>query len=178
MAEEKKGIAALKEKTAVKKSKFTDVPKGAYYAPALEWAVENGITGGTGEGAFSPNAPCTREQAAAMLWRSKGSPEPAGAENPFTDIAGSDFSKAILWAYSGKITGGTSETTFSPEKNCTKGQALTFLLRSTGKASAGPEEAVKWAREKGILEGQPDFDADADCTRSDIVLYLYRAQKA
>ena len=178
MADKKEGVSSLKEKMAVKKPKFTDVPQGAYYAAALEWAVEKGVTGGTGDGAFSPNAPCTREQAAAMLWRSKGSPEPSGADNPFTDIAGSDYAKAILWAYENKITGGTGAAAFSPAQSCTKAQALTFLLRARGQGAAGPDEAVKWAQEKGLTEGQPNFDAASPCTRSDMVLYLFRAQNA
>ena len=108
---------------------FTDVVKGSYYETAVLWAVENGITNGTSETTFSPNAPCTRAQTVTFLWRSQGKPA-AGTANPFTDVAKDTYyTDAVLWAVENGITEGTSETTFSPDEDCTRAQTVTFLYR-------------------------------------------------
>ena len=109
---------------------FKDVPAGKYYTKAVLWAYGKRIAGGTSANTFSPMDPCTRAQAMTFLWRLAGSPEPTTNKNPFTDVsAGKYYTKAVLWAYGNKITGGTTKTTFSPNKNCTRAQALTFLYR-------------------------------------------------
>ncbi|MEY8230887.1 S-layer homology domain-containing protein [Oscillospiraceae bacterium 50-16] len=111
---------------------FTDVSANAYYAEAVQWAVSNGITSGTGANVFSPDAPCTRAQAMMFLYRAEKSPAVSG-EVPFGDVSpDAYYADAVNWAVEKKITGGTSETTFSPEKTCTRGQIVTFLYAALG----------------------------------------------
>ena len=108
---------------------FSDVPASAYYAKAVAWAVENGITTGTGDGMFSPDAVCTRAQAVTFLWRYEKAPV-ASRSNPFTDVAAdSYYADAVLWAVKEDITKGTTNTTFSPGVDCTRAQIVTFLWR-------------------------------------------------
>ena len=114
-------------------SPFTDVPADAYYAAAVQWAYEQGITGGTSATTFSPDASCTRAQMATFLWRNAGSPTPEGSASPFTDVpADVYYTQAVQWAYEQGITGGTSATTFSPDASCTRAQMVTFLYRFFG----------------------------------------------
>ena len=109
---------------------FTDVPAGSYYYDAVLWAVENGITKGTSDAAFSPDKTCTRAQIVTFLWRSQNAPA-AGSSNPFADIAASDYyAGAVLWAVKNDITKGTGATTFSPDADCTRAQIVTFLWRT------------------------------------------------
>ena len=111
---------------------FTDVAEGSYYHDAVLWAVENGITKGTSDTAFSPNATCTRGQIVTFLWRSQKSPA-AGSVNPFTDVAADAYyANAVLWAAENGVTSGTTGTTFSPNDNCTRAQIVTFLFRCLG----------------------------------------------
>ena len=113
-------------------SSFADVPADSYYAKAVAWAVENGITTGSGDGMFSPNATCTRAQAMTFIWRSQKSVAAAGA-NPFTDVAADAYyAGAVQWAVENGVTNGTSDTTFSPNTNCTRAQIVTFLYRCLG----------------------------------------------
>ena len=113
-------------------SSFADVPADGYYAKAVAWAVEQGITKGTSDTTFSPNATCTRAQIVTFLWRSQKSPV-AGTVNPFTDVAADAYyANAVLWAAENGITGGTTATTFSPNANCTRAQIVTFLFRCLG----------------------------------------------
>ena len=108
---------------------FTDVPAGSYYYDAVLWAIENGVTKGTSDTTFSPNANCSRGQIVTFLWRSQKSPD-AAAANPFTDVAANAYyTSAVLWAVEKSITGGTSATTFSPSANCTRAQIVTFIYR-------------------------------------------------
>ena len=109
---------------------FTDVPADAYYAKAVLWAVEQGITTGKSKTKFGVGSPCTREQVVTFLWRAEGKPEPESTVNPFTDVSEESYAyKAILWAVEKGITKGTSKTKFSPAKTCTRGQVVTFLYR-------------------------------------------------
>ena len=111
---------------------FSDVPADAYYAEAVRWAASLGITTGTGNGMFSPDATCTRAQAMAFIWRSQKSAAADGA-NPFNDVAADAYyADAVLWAVANGITNGTSDTTFSPNANCTRAQIVTFLFRCLG----------------------------------------------
>ena len=110
-------------------SSFEDVPEDSYYAEAVAWAVENGVTLGTSETTFSPDAYCTRAQIITFLWRAQKSPA-ADIENPFTDVeSGTYYYDAVLWAVDEKVTAGTSATTFSPDLDCSRGQIVTFLYR-------------------------------------------------
>ena len=109
---------------------FIDVPAGSYYYDAVLWAVENGITKGTSDTAFSPGKTCTRAQIVTFLWRSQNAPA-AGSSNPFTDVAAGDYyAGAVLWAVKENVTKGTGSTTFSPDDNCTRAQIVTFLWRT------------------------------------------------
>ena len=110
---------------------FTDVPVGSYYYDAVLWAVGNGITKGTSDTTFSPNMTCTRAQIVAFLWRSEKSPA-AGTANPFADVkSDAYYADAVLWAVKENITKGTTNTTFSPDADCTRAQIVTFLYRFT-----------------------------------------------
>ena len=178
--------------TFVKKSAqtFVDVPENAYYAPAVNWAVEKGVTEGTSATTFSPDAACTRAQIVTFLYRAAGSPAVKSTVNPFTDVTASDYYyNAVLWAVENGITTGTSETTFSPNESCTRAQCVTFLYRAVGSAATAKASftdvsadayyapAVDWAVEKGVTTGTSatTFSPDAACTRAQIVTFLYRA---
>ena len=112
---------------------FTDVKADDYFAKAVAWAVEKGITDGTSATTFSPADPCTRAHVVTFLCRAEGNPK-GGSDNPFGDVAkGEYYTDAVLWAVSQKITDGTSDTTFSPADPCTRGQIVTFLFRDLAK---------------------------------------------
>lgn len=114
-------------------SNFTDVPADAYYAKAVAWAVENGITGGTGDGKFSPDATCTRAQAVTFLYRASGSPAVSG-NAAFTDVAADAYyAAAVTWAEKNGITGGIGGELFGSDQSCTRGQIVTFLYRARNK---------------------------------------------
>lgn len=162
--------------TAAKKSVFTDVAPSAYYADAVEWAVQKGITSGTTETTFTPNNPCHRGHAATFLWRSKGSPAPKSANNPFADVsADSPFYKAILWATENKIIEPKSANAYEPAAPCTRGEVLTYLYRAEGKSGATEADAIKWANLKKLLAGFAG-GSNVPCTRADIVTFLYRVK--
>ena len=109
-------------------SSFADVPASAYYAKAVAWAIENGITTGTGDGKFSPDATCTRAQAVTFLFRiSKTSADGTPA---FSDVAtDAYYAEAVKWATDNGITNGISGGLFGPDNDCTRGQIVTFLWR-------------------------------------------------
>ena len=110
-------------------SSFTDVPADAFYAKAVAWAVENGITSGTGEGKFSPDATCTRAQAVTFLYRANGSPAVSG-NSAFTDVAADAYyAAAVKWAEKNGITGGIGGGLFGSDNDCTRAQIVTFLWR-------------------------------------------------
>ena len=169
---------------------FVDVATGSYYEDAVDWAVENGITKGTTATTFSPNATCTRAQAVTFLWRAAGSPEPETRAMPFADIpVGSYYYDAVLWAVENGITKGTSDTTFSPNMTCSRAQIVAFLWRSEKSPAAGTAnpfadvkstayyaDAVLWAVKENITKGTTSttFSPNADCTRAQIVTFLYR----
>ena len=111
-------------------SSFTDVPADAFYAKAVAWAVENGITGGTGDGKFSPDATCTRAQAVTFLYRASGAPAVTG-NAAFSDVAtNAYYAAAVKWAEKNGITGGIGGGLFGSNNNCTRAQIVTFLYRS------------------------------------------------
>ena len=110
-------------------SSFTDVPADAFYAKAVAWAVENGITSGTGEGKFSPDATCTRAQSVTFLYRASGSPAVSG-NSAFTDVAADAYyAAAVKWAEKNGITGGIGGGLFGSDNDCTRSQIVTFLWR-------------------------------------------------
>ena len=112
---------------------FADVKAGSYYETAVLWAVEQGITKGTSDTTFSPDATCSRAQIVAFLWRSEKSPA-AGTANPFADVKSTAYyADAVLWAVKEDITKGTTNTTFSPNADCTRAQIVTFLYRAFNK---------------------------------------------
>ena len=175
----------------VQGSAFRDVPANAYYREAVEWAVEQNITGGTSANTFSPDVSCTRGQIVTFLYRATGSPAPKSTTNPFKDISSTDyFYNAVLWAVENGITSGTGADTFSPGATVDRGQTVTFLHRAAGSPLAGSTgfndvsdgayyaKAVAWAAENGITggTGSNKFSPGADCTRGQIVTLLYRAQ--
>ena len=172
---------------------FVDVATGSYYEDAVDWAVGNGITQGTDATHFSPDGICTRAQAVTFLWRAAGSPKPETRTMPFTDIpAGSYYYDAVLWAVENGITKGTSDTTFSPNMTCTRAQIVAFLWRSEKSPAAGTAnpfadvksaayyaDAVLWAAKEDITKGTTNttFSPGADCTRAQIVTFLWRCKK-
>lgn len=169
---------------------FDDVKPGAFYFDAVQWAVENGITNGTGKNTFSPNDVCSRYQIVMFLWRAAGQPE-AKAAVSFADVKPGDiFYEAVQWAVERSITKGTSSTSFSPYAPCTRGQIVTFLYRSAGSpkvsgacnfsdVSSGSfcRDAVIWASSEGITNGTSAgrFSPNEGCTRAQVVTFLYRA---
>ena len=172
---------------------FVDVATGSYYEDAVDWAVENGITKGTDDTHFSPDGICTRAQAVTFLWRTAGSPEPETRTMPFTDVpVGSYYYDAVLWAVENGITKGTSDTTFSPNMTCSRAQIVAFLWRSEKSPAAGTAnpfadvkstayyaDAVLWAVKENITKGTTSttFSPNADCTRAQIVTFLWRCKK-
>jgi hypothetical protein len=113
---------------------FSDVGTNAYYAKAVAWAVEQGITDGVGGNKFAPDADCTRAQIVTFLYRYDGKKTVSVVDNKFADVkAGEYYYDAVLWAAENHITEGTSATAFSPADNCLRGQMVTFLYRYMGK---------------------------------------------
>ena len=109
---------------------FTDVPMGSYYYNAVLWAIENGITEGTSDTTFSPDATCSRAQIVTFLWRANGSPAASG-NSAFTDVASDAYyAAAVIWAEKNDITGGIGGGRFGSNNNCTRAQIVTFLYRS------------------------------------------------
>ena len=111
-------------------SSFADVSTDAYYAKAVAWAVENGITTGTGDGKFSPDATCTRAQSVTFLYRAAGSPKVSGSAE-FGDVAtNAYYADAVAWAAKNGITGGIGGGLFGSNNDCTRAQIVTYLYRS------------------------------------------------
>ena len=174
----------------IETSPFTDVKIDAYYYEAVKWAQEKGITSGIGDNQFGPEQSCTRAQIVTFLWRAAGSPAPKGAAAGMTDVvSGGYYEKAVAWAIENGITTGTTTSTFSPDATCTRAQAVTFLARAlNAKAASAAEfsdvptdsyfaDAVAWAAANGVTEGIGGglFAPDNDCTRGQIVTFLWRA---
>ena len=168
---------------------FVDVPANAYFADAVKWAVDKGITNGLPDTMFGPYASCPRAQIVTFLWRAAGSPEPK-AMSSFTDVpASAYYAKAVEWAVENGITNGMTETTFAPDATCTRGQSVTFLHRALDKkvessanftdvkSDAFYADAVNWAVASDVTNGTSNttFSPNADCTRAEIVTFLYRA---
>ena len=175
-------------------SPFADVPNDAYYFEAVKWAAENGITGGVGNSLFAPNQPCTRAQIVTFLWRAAGSPV-VNYLMPFTEVdEGAYYAEAVRWAASTGIVTSLTETTFGTDSVCTRAQAAAMIYRcaqAQGKGFTGawmfhlpftdvPEwayESVAWCYMNGVTTGvsETSFAPDNDCTRAQIVTFLWRA---
>ena len=168
---------------------FADVPVNAYFADAVKWAVDKGITNGLSDTMFGPYESCTRAQIVTFLWRAAGSPEPKTASS-FTDVpANAYYAKAVAWAVENGITNGMTETTFAPDATCTRGQSVTFLYRALKGTASGSTnftdvksdafyaDAINWAVANNVTNGTSNttFSPNADCTRAEIVTFLYRA---
>ena len=168
---------------------FADVPANAYFADAVKWAVDKGITNGLSDTMFGPYESCTRAQIVTFLWRAAGSPEPKTASS-FTDVpANAYYAKAVAWAVENGITNGMTETEFAPDATCTRGQSVTFLYRALKGTASGSAnftdvksdafyaDAINWAVANNVTNGTSNttFSPNADCTRAEIVTFLYRA---
>ncbi len=169
---------------------FGDVSEKDYYYKAVAWAAQKGITKGTDGTHFSPGNICNRAEIVTFLWRAAGSPEPKMSDINFGDVKkDAYYADAVLWAVENGITNGTSVAAFEPNATCTRAQAVTFLARAlkakvadAAKFSDVPEnsyfaEAVAWAASSGVTDGVGDnrFAPDSDCTRAQIVTFLWRA---
>ena len=171
---------------------FADVDRSvrSWYAKAVDWAVNKGITTGVSETMFAPDQACTRGQVVTFLWRAAGKPAPKSAVNPFKDVApDAYYYEAVLWAVEKGITTGVTADTFEPDAPCTRAQVVTFLWRAAGKPAASGSSAfadvpanewfsaaVRWATGKGITSGTSEstFSPDDACTRAHVVTFLYR----
>ena len=168
---------------------FSDVPANAYYADAVYWAVENGVTVGTSATTFGPARALTRAESVTFLWRAYGCPEPETTVNPFTDVSETAYYyKAALWAMENGVTYGTSATTFTPGRPVTRAEALTFQWRAAGspevtgdgfsdvEADSYYADAVTWAVANGITRGTGGntFTPAGDVSRAQAVTFLYR----
>ncbi len=174
----------------VKETIFADIPSGAYYEDAVDWAMKNSTVNGVSSTAFDPDGICTRAQAVTFLWRTAGNPEPESTKMPFVDVSvDSYYYKAVLWAVENGITKGTSDTTFSPDMTCNRGHIVTFLWRTAKSPTSGSTnpfvdvpantyytDAVLWAVENGVTRGTTDtaFSPAQGCTRAQIVTFIYR----
>ena len=187
MPASKVSVEAEFVKTAA--TSFADVPANAYFADAVKWAVDKGITNGLSDTMFGPYESCTRTQIVTFLWRAAGSPEPKTASS-FTDVpASAYYAKAVAWAIENGITNGMTETTFAPNATCTRGQSVTFLYRALKGTASGSAnftdvksdtfyaDAINWAVANNVTNGTSNttFSPNADCTRAEIVTFLYRA---
>lgn len=172
---------------------FDDISPDDYFYDAVVWAVEHGVTTGTGPNTFSPYRPCTRAEVVTLLWRALGLDEGSvrSTDNPFADVDDGDyFRDAVLWAAEYGITTGTDERHFSPDKACTRAEVVTFLWRSHFPMEVVMDEGsfrdvnawdyyalpVNWAVKEGITTGTGEgtFSPNMVCTRSQVVTFLYR----
>ena len=187
MPDGKVSVEAEFVKTAA--TSFADVPANAYFADAVKWAVDKGITNGLSDTMFGPYESCTRAQIVTFLWRAAGSPEPKTASS-FTDVpASAYYAKAVAWAVENGITNGMTATMFAPDATCTRGQSVTFLYRALKGTASGSTnftdvksdafyaDAINWAVANNVTNGTSNttFSPNADCTRAEIVTFLYRA---
>lgn len=171
--------------------RFIDVPEGSYFYDPVYWAVARGITTGTSETTFSPHMGATRAQVVTFLWRMAGCPEPETTVCRFRDVPeNAYYYKCVIWAVENGITFGTSATTFSPDKVCTREQSVTFLWRLAGSPEPETSECffndvapkgfaykpILWASENGITKGtsRTTFSPKDTCTHAQIVTFLYR----
>lgn len=157
---------------------FTDVYATDYYADAVVWAKDNGVTSGTSATTFSPGNTVTRAQAVTFLWRAAGSPQPASAVSPFVDVTDPSayYYDAVLWAAEQGITGGVGDNRFSLDGTLTYDQILAMLCRAAGETASGSDwsdAAISWAAANGLTDGLT-FAAKGSCPRSDLIYCLWK----
>lgn len=167
---------------------FVDVPEDAFFRKAVEWALKEGVTGGTTPETFSPYALATRAQMITFLWAAKGCPEPKADVTVFYDVdPDAYYFKALSWAYYEDIVAGLEPHIFGPDVTVTRAQAATFLYGVAGRPETGTEPfgdvndgdyfqaPVAWAYGEGITSGTSDttFSPYADCLRGQIITFLY-----
>ena len=169
---------------------FSDVKESDWYYDAVHWAAKQGVLREAQGNLFDPHSRCTRAEIVLFLYRAAGSPSITGARNPFRDVyQEDDFYDAVLWAVGTGVTKGTGSNEFSPYAAVSKGQAATFLYRLAGSpeielnrdfSDVGQKayyaKAVYWSWRNGIADGTGNgqFDPNADCTRAQIVAFIYR----
>ena len=170
---------------------FDDVPRDSYFYESVFWAVNSGITHGTGHRTFSPDSPCTRAQVVTFLWRAMGCPEAVSRSHPFTDVDETAYYyEAMLWALENGITKGTDDTHFSPNTVCSRGMTVTLLHRFCGDRDPFITEhgftdldesqyyyrSVLWAVQCEVTTGvtATTFAPEADCTRAQALTFLFR----
>lgn len=174
--------------------RFVDVPADAWFADAVKWAVQNGITKGLEDDLFGPNELCTRAQVVTFLHRLAGCPESVMNYAPLDDVKpGSYYADAVTWAYFSNIVEGVDAYHFCPDEPCTRAQIVTFLWRYAGRPGAtraNPfvdvqegkfyHDAVLWAVEHGITKGVDDthFAPGQGATRAQVVTFLHRLSLA
>lgn len=172
---------------------FHDIPaEGSPEHEAIDWAYthEPRLTAGTSSINFSPDQTVTRAMALTFLWRAAGMPEPRSSNCPFDDVpSDAYYRQAVLWAVENGITCGTSRTTFSPGKTCSRAEILTFLWRAIGSPAYSCDNnfsdvkngkwyfsAASWARDALVEAGESGrFLPNTPCTRASTILYIYRA---
>ena len=170
-------------------SAFRDVTEDDYFFDAVQWAAENGITGGVTANRFGPSQDCSRGQTMTFLWRAMGEPEPESYDSALADVpSGSYFYDAVHWAMGEGVTTGAGKGIFAPDATVTRGQFVTFLYRLANAKFDGThpfadvpagsyyEKAIAWAYAEGITKGisATKFAPDAPCTRAQIITFLYR----
>ena len=166
---------------------FGDVEDHEYYADAVQWLVDEGLTTGTSDGCFSPDRHMSRGEMATFIWRYAGSPPTA--PHPFTDVPSAEFfAQAVGWMYSAGLTTGTSPTTYEPERLLTRSEVATFLWRYDGfpdapvssfvdvSSDAFYAPAVDWMLDAGITTGTSasTFSPLRELTRAEFATFLYR----
>jgi hypothetical protein len=181
-------VSTGSQETIAEKIQFTDVAEDTWYSKAVQWAVTNQITDGTGNGLFLPLKECTRAEIVTFLWKQAGRPVSDG-ENPFTDVTKGDwYYDAVLWAVENGITIGTGNNCFSPNKTCTRAEIVRFLWNQEGKPAvqannpfqdvSGSDwyyESVLWAVGIKVTNGTSadTFSPMKTCTRAEAVTFLY-----
>lgn len=169
---------------------FQDVDYSAYYYLPTVWGKNVGLYG-TDQAMLQPGTVVTRGELVYDLWIMADKPAPASVTTTFTDVSPADYYyTAVQWAFAQGITGGTSGTTFSPDRPCTRGQVMTFLWRSAGCPDAATQNsfvdvapgdyfsaAVSWAVQRQITNGTSatTFSPNAPCTRAQVMTFLFHA---
>ncbi len=173
---------------------FVDVKANDYFYDAVLWAAENNIATGVDSVHFDPLGSTTRAQMVTFIWRLAGSPDFEGGETPFTDIKKSDyFYDAVVWGWNVGIINGKTDTLFAPDDIVTRGEAVTFIYRYAKVAGGDLPNPftdvvlgkfyyypVLWAANNEIVKGTSTttFSPDAECTRGQVVTFLYRYNNA
>ena len=182
-------LVSLMPITALAADGFTDVGSDAWYATPVAWAVEKGITGGIGNGQFAPDRVTTRAEAVTFLYKAMGAPEIKTSENPFTDVAPTDwFYAPVLWAVGEGVTAGVAADKFGVNDPCTREQFVTFLYKAVGAPAGAAAETfadvaadawyaapIAWAVEAGITAGvsADKFGVGQSVNRAQAVTFLY-----